>query len=77
MGWAGGSAIMTEVILAVKANVPAFSLRERIYVPIIAAFDAQDWDTQTECLDLDPAFDDALQVAHPDMFDEDDEEDAA
>ncbi len=82
MGWAGGSELMNVIIVAVKDNVPAFPLRERIYAPIIAAFDNQDWDTQDECLGLDPAFDAAMLAAHPIMFaeaegeeDEDDEDD--
>ena len=40
--------------------------RHRIYKGIIEALEGHDWDTQIECLGLDPAFDEALYELHPD-----------
>jgi hypothetical protein len=66
MGWASGSELMSAVIWAVSAELPDQPVtRWRIYVELINAFDSHDWDTQTECLGIDPEFDAALYHIHP------------
>jgi hypothetical protein len=49
MGWAG--------IAAVQSEVPDAETRKRIYQPIFDAFRSEDWDTVSECLGEDEAFD--------------------
>lgn len=66
MGWAGGGRIMDPIIKALKNNIPDEKLREKIYKPIIDAFEDEDWDTQDECIGSDPAWDKALKKLHPD-----------
>lgn len=68
MGWCGGSSLMSEIIAAVKAEVDGLDERERIYRPIHAAFKQEDWDTESECVGEDEAFDRILRERHPDWF---------
>ena len=64
MGWASGSSLMRECILAVKRNA-AVEARVNIYHGMITAFRDHDCDTLRECLGADPAFDEAYMVAYP------------
>ena len=66
MGWSSGSELFDEVILAIQPAVPDAVKRQAVYYKLITAFEAQDWDTQDECLGKDPAFDAALKEMYPD-----------
>jgi len=59
MGWSSGSALMHDVIEAVKKNVRITEKRVNIYYDLIQAFQERDADTLGECLDVDPAYDQA------------------
>jgi hypothetical protein len=60
MGWSSGSELFGKVIEAIKPAVPDEEARVAIYTKLIPEFENQDWDTQDECLDMDPAYDRAL-----------------
>jgi hypothetical protein len=62
MGWASGSELMVEVIKALQKIEPSKTLRRRFYKHVILAFMDHDWDTTEECLNEDPAFDEALKA---------------
>jgi hypothetical protein len=68
MGWASGSGLMSQVIVAIKNNVPNANARRAIYTKLIDVFEGEDWDTQQECEGEDPVFDEALKKAHPDWY---------
>lgn len=55
MGWSSGSELFSNVIAAARHRM-ADKERKAFYLEIIPAFEAQDWDTQDECLDNDPMF---------------------
>ena len=57
MGWASGSSLFDAIIEAVMDEVPDKEKRKRIYKPIFDEFQAHDWDTEDECVGLDPAYD--------------------
>ena len=59
MGWSSGSELFGKIIEAVQPAVPDEAAREALYLKLIPGFEDQDWDTQDECLDMDPAFDSA------------------
>lgn len=65
MGWSSGSDVMTKVISSLQEHVPDGQARQEIYSVLIDAFEDQDWDTQSECMEIDPAFDAALKELHP------------
>jgi hypothetical protein len=73
MGWASGSELYTRVIGATYHTVPDLDARTTLHKMLIEAFEEHDWDTQNECLGIDPAFDYALQELHPDWEDWDEE----
>jgi hypothetical protein len=66
MGWASGSQIMWRVMETAQRYIPNETQRCEFYREIIDAFEDQDWDTQDECLGMDPMFDAAMQYLHPD-----------
>lgn len=60
MGWSGGTELMTVVIEELqKICLP--QARQRFYAKVIKAFMEEDWDTENECLGLDPSYDRALK----------------
>lgn len=69
MGWASGSRLFRTVIEAVKPAIVDSGTREALYMKLIEAFEADDWDTQDECLGEDPAYDKALKALHPGWYD--------
>jgi len=75
MGWAGGSDLMTTIILSAKDNFPDVDDRQEFYIPIIEAFQAEDCDTLKECMGSDPAWDEAFREIAPEEFDDDDDDD--
>jgi hypothetical protein len=68
MGWASGSHVFAGVIKAVRAAVTDEDTRVQVYKGAIKAFEEGDWDTQSECCGMDPAFDRALRELHPKWF---------
>ena len=68
MGWASGSRLYSEIITALQTHVPNKTKRQAIHKDLILAFEAEDWDTEDECLGEDPAFDAAMNSLHPDSF---------
>jgi len=70
MGWASGTWVMQDIIVTLMSEIKCPDKRQRIYKGIIKALQGNDWDTQTECLDVDPAFDAALKELHPDWFED-------
>jgi len=66
MGWASGSDLMESIINVISKEIPDKSKRYRIYRRIIIAMERHDWDTQNECIGIDPEFDKALKKLHPD-----------
>jgi hypothetical protein len=75
MGWCGGTDIMRDIIetFVAQEELPA-DLRARMYIPIIESLEQSDWDTQDECLGLDPVFDVTMRLLHPDWDWEDTDE---
>jgi hypothetical protein len=69
MGWSAGSEIFVEVIKVVKAAVESDHERRKMYLHLIPVFEDHDWDTQTECLGQDAAYDAALRRLSPELFD--------
>jgi len=66
MGWGSGSELMSRIIRDLnKRNAPP-AVREMVYGVLIPAFEAQDWDTQDDCLDEDPVFDKVLEAHYDD-----------
>ncbi len=61
MGWASGSELASEIVKAIKVEIPDAKRRKRIYKKIITAFENADCDTLDECEGEDPAFDAALK----------------
>ena len=74
MGWSSGSYLMDEVITATKRAIKTKAARVKFYVDVIEAFEGADWDTQSDCLGQDPAFDAALKKLHPSWGNDEDEE---
>jgi hypothetical protein len=51
--------------------LPDAEVRQGVYAILIETFEDMDWDTQNECKGVDPAFDAALEAAHPDWYEPD------
>jgi hypothetical protein len=66
MGWCSGAEVMSNIIMVLMKEVGNVAQRIRIYEGIIGALENHDWDTQTDCLGEDPAFDVALEKLYPD-----------
>jgi hypothetical protein len=61
MGWATGSALMSEIITSLKDKIPDDLVRQEIYETLIPAFEGYDCDTLDECKGLDPSFEKLLR----------------
>lgn len=57
MGWASGSDLAHRLIVACKKNIKDDTVREKIYIELIDAFEDYDCDTLCECVGVDPLFD--------------------
>jgi hypothetical protein len=66
MGWGSGTGVMRGIIEAVRKHTPASRYRVALYRDLIRVLEDNDWDTQPECLGIDPWFDVALSHVHPD-----------
>lgn len=65
MGWASGSKIARRVIESAVANFPDSERRCRFYLDFLDAMFEADWDTESEVIGLDPAFDEAIEDLQP------------
>lgn len=74
MGWSRGSQIMDQIIGQLQTHLPDEEVRQGVYAILIETFEDMDWDTQNECEGVDPAFDAALEAAHPDWYEPDEVE---
>lgn len=74
MGWSSGTELFEKVIKVVKSSASDRHLRRRLYMKLIPAFQEADWDCETECLGIDPAYDGALMTLHPDYFPDEEED---
>jgi len=57
MGWSSGTSLFEHVIETVKFHVPDFDTRYSMYVELVSAFEAHDWDNLDEVVGIDPAYD--------------------
>jgi len=73
MGWSGGSEIMEKVIGQLQQHMPDEQARREVYGALIEAFEGMDWDTQDECMGVDPVFDATLKGMHSAWYEEDDD----
>jgi hypothetical protein len=70
MGWASGSDVMDYIIYHVQRVLPHDpEIRCAIYIIVIKALDAHDWDTHDDCWGQDDEFDEALKELHPEFKD--------
>jgi hypothetical protein len=70
MGWASGSRLFGEIIEILQEHITDKNIRRDLYVDLIEAFEESDWDTQDECSGADVAFDEAMEVVHPEWYDD-------
>lgn len=71
MGWGSGSLLMDKVIRKLKAeHVPEYT-RKLIYETMIPAMQDMDWDTEIDCMGIDPVYDNLLRESFPDWFKDD------
>lgn len=68
MSWKGGSNMMSSIISIIEPNVSDFNTRVEIYSGLIEIFEQEDCDTLYECLNEDPAFDEAYEESNPEYF---------
>jgi len=65
---------MVEEIINLAMEFVPENKRKEFYIEIIGLFEGGDWDTQHECLEIDFLFDEAMKEAHPDWYDNEEEE---
>lgn len=70
MGWGSGSRLMREVIRGLNEQRIPETLRASFYKILIPAMRDRDWDTETECMGIDAAYDSTLREMFPDWFTE-------
>lgn len=74
MGWSRGTPVAIGIIESVKKHVKNYSKRVDIYVDVIETLEDNDWDTVSEAMGYDDAFDEAVKDLHPDWFEEEEED---
>ena len=75
MGWSRGSSLFSAIIRALKPAIPDEEQRKNVYRELVDAFRGRDWDTLSECLGEDPAYDAIYGEIYPEdeeVADEDD-----
>lgn len=65
MGWARGSALLSDVIDKMFETNVSDEDRKLLYSILIEAFENYDCDTVFECVGIDPAFDEAYKEFNP------------
>lgn len=56
MGWGSGSDVFSGVIKAAIKHIPDAEKRKAFYADVYPAFSDHDWDTQPDCFQDDPVF---------------------
>jgi len=74
MGWGSGSALMDDVIRGLLEKKVPDESRKAFYEVLIPAMQDRDWDTEMDCLEVDPVYDKTLEGLHPTWFQMDGEE---
>jgi hypothetical protein len=75
MGWSSGSGLFGELIDSLMKHVSDDDDRKAIYLDMIEAFEAHDWDTLDECVGVDDVYDEIYEERYPSDDDEDYSED--
>lgn len=75
MGWGSGSNLMDKVQHGLLDKDVSPETRKILYEILIPAMQACDWDTELDCMDYDPVYDETIKELEPDWFTEDDDED--
>lgn len=57
MGWASGSGLFGIIIEELQEVIDSKETRKKVYKSLYQAFKQYDWDTEDECVGIDPAFD--------------------
>jgi hypothetical protein len=70
MGWSSGSSLMGNIIRRSQKLDISFGQMVELYLILIESFEDRDWDCIDEVMGLDPAFDKAAKILHPDWFEE-------
>ena len=73
MGWGSGAQLMSEIIHGLLQQSMDDPNREAVYRVLIPAFQDMDWDTESDVIGQDPAFDRVLEDIYPEWFEESDE----
>jgi hypothetical protein len=74
MGWASGSRLASELIVAAKSIISNEDERKEFYEELIYSFEGADCDTLDECIGVDEVFDEVWYKLYPsDEYDIDDE----
>jgi len=71
MGWGSGYYLMEEVIRKMMADLVPDDTRKLIYGILIPAMREMDWDTEVDCMGVDPVYDNLLRSMFPDWFEDD------
>lgn len=71
MGWGSGSRLMTDVMMAMKSGKVPDETRKLVYGILIPAMQNRDWDTEVDCMGVDPVYDNLLRSMFPDWFEDD------
>lgn len=71
MGWGSGSLLMSSVISGLLKKGIDDESRKAVYEVLIPAMQMQDWDTETECMCEDAAYDATLKKLKPHWFEDD------
>ncbi|MDR3426620.1 MULTISPECIES: hypothetical protein [Silvimonas] len=73
MSWQGGSELFEDLITAAQKAVLDKDLRRDFYLEMLESFEREGWDQPEYCRGLDSAYDEALEILHPELEDEDDD----
>lgn len=67
MGWSGGTEIMSTIIEQAMKYIPFEKNRTGFYREVIKPMENADWNTEEECLGIDPCFDQLLLEKNPEL----------
>ncbi|MBB5189486.1 hypothetical protein HNQ50_000196 [Silvimonas terrae] len=75
MSWQGGSELFEDLIVAAQKAVTDKDQRRDFYLEMIESFEREGWDQPEYCRGLDSAYDEALEILHPELEEEDELDD--
>lgn len=75
MGWSSGTSLFEDLINTLMKNVHDDEDRKAIYLDMIEAFEAHDWDNLDECVGIDNVYDEIYEERFPTEEVVDDEDD--